>query len=181
MAVIPNIPISIPNVPFYSQFVNIDPPSWKKVGCGVTSLAMVIDFYKPNAVSVDALLGRAIAMGAYDPNAGWIHSDLVRLSEKYGLAGTSYDARGLSSSAAFAQMKASLASGPVIASIHYEFDSESAIPHMIVVDGISGDTVYYNDPAAKSGEKQISITDFQKGWKKMYIAIRPVKGTGAVA
>jgi len=35
------------DVPFYSQFVDISAPAWKKVGCGIASLAMIIDFYKP--------------------------------------------------------------------------------------------------------------------------------------
>ena len=38
------IPASISNVPFYSQFTDIVSASWEKKGCGITSLAMIIDF-----------------------------------------------------------------------------------------------------------------------------------------
>ncbi len=166
-------PVTVAIVPFYSQFTDITSPSWKKVGCGITSLAMVIDFYKP-AVSVNTLLGQGIAMGAYDHNAGWIYSGLIRLGKKYGLDGKSYDLGGSSSKTALAQFKTYLKDGPVIASIHYQFNPESTIPHLVVIDGIDKDIVYYNDPAAKTGEKQISVTRFLAGWKKRFIVLRPV-------
>lgn len=167
-------PIEIPNVPFYSQFTNITSPSWKKVGCGIASLAMIIDFYKP-AVSVDTLLGQGIATGAYDYNAGWTYAGLIRLAKKYDLTGTSYDLASSKSSVAFAKLKEFAKDGPVMVSIHYKFDPKSKIPHLVVIDGITDDTVYYNDPAAKSGKKEISTDLFLKAWKKRFIVIRPKK------
>ena len=62
-----------------------------------------------------------------------------------------------------------------MASVHYKFDPRSSIPHLVVIDGIKDNVVYYNDPAAKIGQKQISVIDFQKAWKKKYIVIRPVE------
>lgn len=58
--------------------------------------------------------------------------------------------------------------------MHYKFDPRSKVPHLVVLDGISDGIIYYNDPAAKIGQKKISIVDFQKGWKKKFIVIRPV-------
>lgn len=174
MIPLPPIHINIPKVPFYSQFVDIHPLSWQKVGCGIASLAMVIDYYKPDTVSVDKLLNQAILSGAYNKNAGWIHKDLVTLSKKYGLDGKTYDLSKLSNQDAFTQFKKSLSNGPVIVSVHYKFDPKSTIPHLVVIDGIDGDVVYYNDPASKSGGKEISTADFLKGWKKKYIVISPV-------
>jgi uncharacterized protein YvpB len=80
---------SIPDVPFYSQFKDILSAQWQKVGCGVTSLAMIIDYYDPNTVSVNTLLKQGIAAGAYDTNAGWTYAGLIGLSQKYGLDGNS--------------------------------------------------------------------------------------------
>ncbi len=174
------VPPAIPTVPFYSQFVDIASPKWQKVGCGITSLAMIIDYYKPK-VAVNTLLGQGIAMGAYDNNAGWIYSGLIHLAGKYGLTGTSYDFGKSSSAVALAQFKKYLKNGPVIASIHYKFDPESSIPHLVVIDGIEDGVVYYNDPAAKTGEKQISVGGFLAGWKKRFIVIRPAKNTEQVA
>ena len=171
---------TVPVVPFYSQFQDITPPAWQKKGCGITSLAMVIDFYKP-AVSVDTLLTQGIAAGAYLQNAGWTYSGLISVGKKYGLDGASYDLGTLSSKAAFVKFQKFLAEGPVIASVHYKFDPKSTIPHLVVIDGIKGDIIYYNDPAAKTGQKQISIADFLKGWKQRFIVIRPVKENVKVA
>ncbi|MDR3548880.1 MAG: C39 family peptidase [Candidatus Pacebacteria bacterium] len=167
------VPVDVPNVPFYSQFQDIQSTTWQKQGCGIASLAMVIDYYKPNAVSVNKLLTQAIAAGAYDPNAGWIHKDLVLLAGKYGLGGNVYDLSAASSDAAFNRFSSYVKNGPVIVSVHYKFDPKSTIPHLVVIDGIDNGVVYYNDPAAKAGEKQISTTDFLRGWKKRFIVIRP--------
>ena len=167
---------TVPAVPFYSQFEDITSPVWQKKGCGITSLAMVIDYYEP-AVSVDTLLAQGIAKGAYIKNVGWSYNGLIAVGKKYGLDGDSYDLKALSSKGAFAKFKRFLDDGPVIASVHYKFDPKSSIPHLVVIDGIKGDVIYYNDPAAKTGELQISVADFLKGWKQRFIVIRPVNNS----
>jgi predicted double-glycine peptidase len=168
------LPANVPNVPFYSQFKDLQSPTWQKVGCGVTSLAMIIDFYKPNAVSADALLKQGIAAGAYQKNAGWKYDGLIALSNEYGLDGNYQDLSKLDMATAFETLKNLAKGGPVIVSVHYKFNPKSAIPHLVVVNGIEHDVVYYNDPAAKTGEKQISVADFLKGWKRRVIVVRPV-------
>ena len=57
--------------------------------------------------------------------------------------------------------------------MHYKLDPTNPIPHLVVVNGVEGDTVYYSDPADKSGGESISIDKFKKAWKKRYIAIHP--------
>jgi ABC-type bacteriocin/lantibiotic exporter with double-glycine peptidase domain len=166
---------SIPFIPFYSQFKDIHSASWQKVGCGITSLAMIIDYYSTSTISVDGLLKKGIKLGAYNQKNGWIHTGLISLSGEYGLSGNSYDVSSLSKDDAFKKLKVVLADGPVMVSIHYKFDPKSSIPHLVVLDGIKDGVIYYNDPAAKIGQKKISIADFQKGWKKRYIVIRPVQ------
>mgnify|MGYP003403334592 CR=1 FL=1 len=164
--------ISIPEVPFYSQFKDISSNTWKKVGCGVTSLAMIIDYYKP-AVSVNVLLKQGIDAGAYLKNAGWTHAGLISLSNKYGLDGKSYDLAKLSQDKAYDKFKSYLKDGPVIVSVHYKFDPKNPIPHLVVIDGVDSDYVYYNDPATDTGNKKISISAFLKSWKQRFIVIRP--------
>jgi len=168
----------VPTVPFYSQFRDISSAKWQKVGCGVASLAMVIDFYKPDTVSVNALLNEGIKAGAYLNNAGWTYKGLIQISKPYGLDGKSFDLGKLSKDAAFAQFKEHLNEGPVIASVHYKFDPKSTIPHLVVIDGIRDGVVYYNDPAAKTGGLQISTADFLKAWKKRFIVVRPTETEG---
>lgn len=174
---IPVIPVHspIPVVPFYSQFTDIHSSSWQKVGCGITSLAMVIDYYSEETISVDALLKQGVASGAYNKTYGWIHKDLITLSKEYGLEGNSYDVSSLGKNTSLVKLESFLSEGPVIASVHYKFDPKSKIPHLVVLDGIRDGFVYYNDPAGKFGQKKISITDFQKAWKKKFIVIRPLE------
>ncbi len=176
-----DVPPAVPQVPFYSQFSDITAPAWQKVGCGVTSLAMVIDYYTPEAVSVNALLKQGIAAGAYQHDAGWTYKGLISLGQQYGLSGASYDLAASGPKSALKQFETYLKDGPVIASIHYKFNPKSTIPHLVVIDAIVNDVVYYNDPAAKSGQKTISTSDFLKGWKKRFIVIRPAPEAGTVA
>lgn len=159
------------SVPFYSQFTDISSAKWQKVGCGITSLAMVIDYYKP-AIPVNTLLAEGLALGAYS-NAGWTYSGLITTSKKYGMQGTAYDLGSSDMNKAFSQFSTTLKAGPVIASVHYKFDPKSTIPHLVVINSIKDGVVYYNDPAAKSGGLTISVADFQMAWKKRYIVIRP--------
>jgi ABC-type bacteriocin/lantibiotic exporter with double-glycine peptidase domain len=175
MLISPPVYPTIPNVPFHSQFTEIDSSTWQKVGCGITSLAMIIDYYQSDSISVNVLLGQGILAGAYNNNAGWIHQGLISLAKKYGLDGKSYDLSSLTKSKALTSLQVALQDGPVMASIHYKFNPKSTIPHLIVVDGIRDGVVYYNDPAAKTGQKQISTNDFLLGWKKRYIVIRPTQ------
>ena len=163
----------IPEVPFYSQFHDIHAAKWQKLGCGIASLAMLIEFYQPEIVSVDALLEEGIAIGAFINGAGWSHRGLALLAGKYGLKGVNYDLSGLDMSDAFTQFEKFLKEGPVIASVYYKFNPKSTIPHLAVINGIKGDTIYYNDPAGASAGEKISVQDFMKAWKKRFIAVRP--------
>ncbi len=176
-----SIPATVAVVPFYSQFKDIDSASWQKVSCGVTSLAMVIDFYKPATATPNALLKQGLAAGAYDTSAGWKHSGLVALAKTYGLDGQSYDLAGTDQKSAFATLKSYLKKGPVIVSVHYKFDPKSTIPHMVVIEGMSNGLLYYNDPASKAGQQQISVEKFLAGWKQQFIVVAPTKSTKVAA
>ncbi len=159
--------------PFYSQFDDITDPSWKKVGCGIASLAMIIEFYNPGEVSVDNLLAEGIKSGAYLNDAGWIHKGLIDLAKKYGLSGNTHDLSKLSTQKALLKLENTLDNGPVMVSVHYTFDPQNPIPHLVVINKIVNDTVYYNDPSEKAGNGSISTTKFLNSWKKRYIEIRP--------
>jgi predicted double-glycine peptidase len=164
---------AIVQIPFYSQFTDIPDPAWKKVGCGIVSLAMVIDYYKPGTVAVPDLLREGIEADAYLQRAGWTYAGLISVARPYGLDGESFDLGRLNTESAFAAFQNALADGPIIASVHYKFDPKSTIPHLVVINDIRDGVVYYNDPAAKTGGLTISAEDFLKAWKKRYIVIRP--------
>lgn len=164
----------VPTVPFYSQFTDIGDPNWKKVGCGIASLAMLIEYYEPNSVSVDTLLREGINAHAYLSNAGWTYAGLIGISKKYGLTGTSYDLGTSGMETAFSQLETALKAGPVMVSIHYKFEPQNPIPHLVIANGIKDGVLYYNDPASVQGGGSISIERFKLAWKKRYIEIRPI-------
>ncbi len=172
--------VAVAHVPFYSQFVDVESAQWKKNACGVVSVAMVVDYYSDKPISVNTMLNQAIASGAYIPSAGWTHQGLISLSKKYGMTGKAYDLSSSSGKAAFATFTTLLKDGPIIASVHYKFEPTNPIPHLVVIDGIDKDFVYYNDPASTAGGKKISVDTFRKAWKQKFIVIRPVKTEVAV-
>lgn len=136
----------------------------------------MIDFYKPDTVSVNALLQQGISAGAYDQSVGWNFGGLIQLAEQYGFAGSFVDLSKLKAKSAIARFEASLKNGPLILSVHNKFNPKDALPHLIVIDGIKNNIVYYNDPAAKVGKKQILLTKLVKGWEKKMIVLRPASG-----
>jgi len=166
-------------VPFYSQFRDIASSKWQKVGCGIASLAMVVDYYSTSSPSVDTLLSQGIKLGAYSSN-GWTYDGLIAVAKKYGLNGQSRILYGENSGAAFDQLAADVKHGPVIASVHYKFDPKNPIPHLVVVDRIENGFIYYNDPAATAGYKKIPIKSFTSAWKKRYLVIRPPDALAAL-
>lgn len=167
-------PDAIRTVPFYSQFADISDSTWKKVSCGVASLAMLIDYYAP-AVDPDTLLNEGIANGAYIESAGWSHAGLISLAKARGLTGETVSLSHLSMTEAFSALETAVEEGPVMVSVHYTFEPTNPIPHLAVITDIQGDTVYYNDPAEKLGGGSLSSEKFKRAWKKRYIEIRPVK------
>lgn len=160
-------------VPFYSQFTDITKPGWQKIGCGIASVAMLIDYYTDTPINVDALLEKGIANDAYLTDAGWIHAGLIGLSREYGLDGTSQSLAHLSSRAALSKLKSVVAEGPVMVSVHYTFEPSNPIPHLVVINDIADGIVYYNDPAEQAGNGSLTYEQFKRGWKQRYIVIRP--------
>ena len=160
-------------VPFYSQFTDITSEKWKKVGCGIASLAMLIDYYEPDPPSVDTLLDEGINANAYLNDAGWTYAGLIGVSKKYGLNGQSHDLASLTMDSAFNSLEGALSDGPVMVSVHYKFEPTNPIPHLVVANSVHDGMIYYNDPAEKTGNLSIPISTFKQAWKKRYIEIRP--------
>ncbi len=162
----------VPVVPFYSQFSDITSATWQKVGCGIASLAMLIEYYNPGVVTVDTHLEEGIAADAYLDSAGWTYSGLIGISKKYGMGGQTHDFGHLSMEKAYKELITELEEGPVMASVHYTFQKSNPIPHLVIINGVDDGEVYYNDPAEKKGGGSISVAQFQSAWKKRYIEFR---------
>lgn len=165
---------SVPTIPFFSQFNDISSPVWQRRGCGIASLAMVIEYFKPGIVTADSLLNEALTADGYIDNIGWKHHVLAETAVAHGFQGKSFDLSQSDSVYAFTALQDALMSGPVIASVHYTFDPKNIIPHLVVINGVDGDFVYYNDPADTSGNRKITKETFTNSWKKRYIQITPM-------
>lgn len=161
------------HVPLYSQISDISSVEWKQKGCGVTDVAMIVNFYKPNSTSVQKVLEEAVAGGAYVKNVGWSHAGLAALAKKHGMVGTTYSFYGLTKEDTLNKFENIIKGGPAIASIHRGFDPKSPFGHLIVVTGFDDNLIYYNDPGKYDGIRKISIADFMKGWEKALIVLRP--------
>jgi ABC-type bacteriocin/lantibiotic exporter with double-glycine peptidase domain len=162
-------------VPFFSQFLDISSANWQKVGCGIASLAMIMEYYDPESfTSVDELLNEGIQRGAFIPSVGWSYAGLIGVGGLHGFTGESFDLGWMTSEGAYTQFKAAAVEGPVIASVHYTFQPTNPIPHLVVVNRIEGDVIHYNDPAEPTGGGTLSVEKFLKAWKQRYIVIRPI-------
>lgn len=164
--------INYVDVPFYSQFQDIPAVEWQKKGCGIASLAMAIDFYNSDDVSVSRLLKEAIVSGAYVKNVGWSHQGLTDLVSKYGLIGEIHDFNKFKAQKALIELKEILKDGPVIASIHNKFDPKATLGHLVVLTGYDDQYVFYHDPAGPKAQKKISNAGFLAGWKRRIISVR---------
>ena len=160
------------NVPFYSQFRDISIAKWKKLGCGVAGLAMLIEYQIGRPVSVMQLLFEGIAAGAFQNGVGWKHQALASLAENYGLNGRAYDLSTKNNRAALQELLGVLRDGPVLISIHHKFDPARTLGHLVAVTGFENDVFFYHDPEGPDQARVISTADFLKGWKKRFIAVR---------
>lgn len=161
------------SVPFISQLIDITDPEWKKIGCGIASLAMIINFHEEKSVEVNNLLQEGISADAYT-EAGWTYAGLISLAITHNMTGQAYDLGGQGLETAFTSFSKAVVKGPVMASVHYKFEPDNPIPHLVVITGIKDDRIYYNDPASKTGNLSIPVSTFKAAWKKRYLEFAPV-------
>jgi ABC-type bacteriocin/lantibiotic exporter with double-glycine peptidase domain len=165
----------IHQVPAYSQFLDVKEKNWRRRSCGIVSLKMVMAYWQAETASIAALIRTGRRLKAYTEKSGWTHKGLVRIAKKYGFDGQNFDWAEESSEKAFREMKRWLKLGPVIASVRRDLVPEGT-GHLIVVTGIDGRRVFYNDPDSKTRKhlvRKIAIKRFVGGWKKRIIVIKP--------
>ena len=187
------------NVPFYSQIKNIENPSWQLEGCGVTSLKMVLDFYKPIKESVDELFKLGVDLNGYSKEDGWYHHSLVQIARKFGLKGitrnwsihqdflTSLRNRRFTKEEIQILEKQLLEEGilgiinqlkqkhPVMASVKSGF-SPNGSGHLVVLIGLNKNGFILHDPfdQTKKGQAiEIDFETFKQSWSKRAIVILP--------
>lgn len=175
-------PLSIPArpVPPYSQLRDVSDPDWQLRSCGIATLKMMMEYLAPekNLPSIDDLILDGTMLGAYKEERGWTHNGLARLAEANGFTARDYDWTALPLEDAFTYFFACLAESPLIASVDKEF-SPSKDGHLVVVTGISGNTVSVNDPYRSTDEEMVYVVPlsfFLHHWTKRMILIQAAGG-----
>lgn len=167
------------DVPYYSQWLDIDSEHWRPRSCGICALKMTMDFLDANSGSPapDDLIKRALAIpGAYSPQSGWVHDGLLSLAKQYGFA-SSFRMEWPEGAGAEDYISGLIAKGiPVIASVQSPSGG-----HLTLLTGVrekAGEITgfYMNDPDSRdrlSGkDKFIPIADFLALWKRRIIIIK---------
>lgn len=165
-------------VPEYSQHRHIADALWREHACGIVALKMVLDYWAPVVgfvfESADELLERGLKEDGFIKGVGWKHATIARLGESGGLIGKPFDWAALTSSEAWDNLGVLLQKGPIIASIYPGLNPDRGGGHLVVIIGLEGTAVYYNDPDAREGElvaRSASVDVFLRGWKKRAILI----------
>lgn len=136
------------NVPYYSQFIDIQDRFWMLRACGAACLKMVAEYQGKTVIDLLSLCNEAKERGGYDMTNGWIHDYLVTKAQEFGLQ--AYRKEGLTN---LDEIIASLdASNPVIASVEKRVLEQTRF-HMIVIVGYEGDNIFYHEPESTDKEK----------------------------
>lgn len=162
------------SVPEYSQYLDVTLEEWKSRSCGIISLKMVLEYVLGRKFDGDELIKHGLALDGFISGVGWKHQALVDIARNLGCSAQRYDWVMLDNQEALERLIKMLATGPVIVSVYSELNPSTKNGHLVVVWGIEGEKVFYNDPASKTREdikRLATVEDFVKGWKKRVVAI----------
>jgi hypothetical protein len=131
--------------------------------------------------TIERLIDRAVASGAYLEGIGWAHAGIVKLAHTYGYRAHNRDRAAishtpLSLSDAKAELIEDLVFGPVIASVWKDFNRNKGGGHLIVLSGATDSSLTILDPeksGADDGIVEIPMQKFDAGWKMRTICILP--------
>ncbi len=145
------------NVPYYSQFVDIQDPFWMLRGCGAVSFAMVTEFHGIKIPSITDFCNEAKDTGGYDMINGWVHEYLVSKAKEYGLQAERKE--GLTD---LNEIMSSLEKGnPIIVSVEKRVLEQKRF-HMLVVVGCEDGMIVYHEPeSTDKGRGQYRTCDIE--------------------
>lgn len=179
---------NIIDLPYFSQLRDIEAEEWKRRGCGVAVIAMVVNYYRPEAIQyLDHLIDEANAIRPFTER-GWAHDVLVLLAHNYSVLGYREEFKTISDEhqiyfrdAGIEKIAREVTAGrPVIISTVRKFNEEDKF-HMVVITGVKqvGEMIegfYYSDPdyaTEKEGKDQyVDLLTFKKFWRRMAIFLR---------
>jgi uncharacterized protein YvpB len=158
------------NVPYYSQFLDINDKFWMLRACGAVSLKMVAEYHGKVVPDLLSLCNEAKERGGYDMQNGWVHDYLVIKAQELGLH--AHRVEGLTT---MDEIISSLEKGnPVIASVEKRVLEQTRF-HMIVLVGYEDNNFIYHEPESTDKEKgqyRICSTEiFLNYWRGKIILI----------
>ncbi len=168
------------DVPYYSQFLDVDDSFWMLRACGAVSFAMVAEYEGVCIRDVLAFCNEARDSGGYDVENGWVHDYLVKKAKDVDLS--SYRQEGLTE---VTEIISALNAGhPVIVSVEKRVLEQKRF-HMLVVTGYEVDEqgavtrLYYHEPESTVKEKgmhrQVDIKTFLEYFRGKAIFVRSVE------
>lgn len=172
------------DVPFYSQYTDVQDPQWKERACGILCLKMVLDFLGPRTPTPDEFLKKGVSFGAYG-TWGWTHNGLVAVADSFGIAMERKEFRSEDQKKAeklldlgIDELVSSLERNkPVLISAIKKWVEEKKF-HMMVLVGVEEDEgvakgFYYHDPDAYTEEEGrgrfVPMNTFKRHWRRMAI------------
>lgn len=141
------------DVPYYSQFVDIEDPFWMLRGCGACAMKEVFEFYGEVVPDLLTLCKEAQETGGYDMENGWMHAHIVNKAVSYGLK--AYRKEGISD---VVEILSSLKDGkPVIVSVEKRVLEQTRF-HIILLVGFEEhqgnvSQFYYHESESTNKEK----------------------------
>ncbi len=172
-------------VPYYSQYLDVQDENRKPRACAITCLKMVLDFYAAPTKTVDELFVEGQSIGGMTEK-GWKQDAIVILLHNYGVA--AYREEFRSNDEDFSVKLLELGKKKIIDSlvsgnpVGISVFSKNGAPHLVVFTGVEMESgvplgFYYNDPEAHTIEEGrslfMSTEEFEKGWRRF--AIFPYK------
>lgn len=165
------------DVPYYSQFLDVDDKEWMPKSCAIVCLKMILDYHNRNNLPLTELIKEGVKMGGYGPS-GWYHNVIVELAENYGLKAVRVEKVDIEKGVKDIYHSLNDGYPVIISAIKHIFEQNKF--HMVVITGYEekdGEVkgFYYSDPEATTVEKGKNIYTpirfFIDDWRRMAIFI----------
>lgn len=141
-------------VPYYSQFVDIQDPFWMVRACGAVAIKSVAEFHGIAVPELLTICNDAKEKGGYDMENGWVHDYIVSYFQGIGL--NAYRKEGLTD---LNELLFILETGtPLIVSVEKRVLEQTRF-HIIVIVGFEKDAngavthLYYHESESTNKDK----------------------------
>lgn len=184
MIYINNMNKKVLDIPYYSLSLL---KGFEGSGCGIVSLAMVLDFISKKRTNIEKLKDEGLLVGARVSKYGWTQEGICSLARNKGLnayfqefrsvkvdlKNKSFKERGVLVNSGIDKIRDLIKKNtPVIVSVSKGFNGNEET-HLVVVTGFNEKGFYFNDSRIKTGGKSIftSFSKFKKYWRKRILVV----------